>query len=184
MSVSEEVPSDLEEEGGRRAVTRRLSRVNLSSCWAGLGGSFPRKDCRWKRPGGGEGRIWEDVWAVMFGLFPGMKFARMLLRLAGLPTLGRTMPPGGGRSGVGRREEGMLMFWFLGGKGVDAEGLEGAEKRGRLEGSVATSGAERLMIGGLEVMVSAGEGVSFSTFVSTFAVGFDSLGVACIGSIG
>jgi hypothetical protein len=52
MSASEE-KSDL----GKRAVIRRVSSVNLSSCCEGFGGSFPRNDCRWKRPGGGDGRI-------------------------------------------------------------------------------------------------------------------------------
>jgi hypothetical protein len=108
----------------------------------------------------------------MLGLFPGTKLERMELSVEGLLTLGRTNPPGGGRSGVGRREGRMLIFWFLGGKGADEAGLVGTAKRGRLEGSVDTSGAGRLVImGGFGGTAAAG---AVSTFVS---VGFCSVGV-------
>lgn len=95
-----------------RALISLVSMLNFSSCWDGLAASFPLNDCLWKRPAGGLGRICE-VATFRFGAAPGTKLDRMILRLAGGGDTG-TFPPEF-KSGVGRREGRMLMFWFLGG---------------------------------------------------------------------
>lgn len=65
-----------------RALIRRESMLNFSSCCDGLGASFPRKDCLWKRPAGGLGRMCEFA-TFKFGAPPGLKLDKMALRLTG-----------------------------------------------------------------------------------------------------